>query len=144
MSRYLPNILLFMLQFATNTRLLREQKGLSQSALGKEIGVGRTTITSYESGRSTPDYKTLYELGKIFAISLEELLFTNLSKVNDLDTHIDEHPNVHINEPIKVGQSKDNKLEKEIERLMEINKAYKETIETQKDLIIFLKKQIVK
>ena len=36
-------------------RALREEKGLTQEKLAKELGVARMTIVCYESGKNSPD-----------------------------------------------------------------------------------------
>ena len=41
------------MDFAEKLKQLREEKGLSQSDLARKVGVGRSTICSYESGRRT-------------------------------------------------------------------------------------------
>jgi DNA-binding XRE family transcriptional regulator len=40
-------------------RKAREHAGLKQSELAKEIGIGRTSVVSYESGRKTPSRPVL-------------------------------------------------------------------------------------
>lgn len=53
---------------------LREEKGLSQTQLGKEIGVDRRTIGSYELGLREPSLETIEKLCKYFGVSAGYLL----------------------------------------------------------------------
>ena len=53
-----------------NLRLLRETLGISQTELGKKIGVARSTICQYESGRREPDNETLQRLADFFNVSV--------------------------------------------------------------------------
>lgn len=50
------------------------EKPLTQYALGKIIGRGRTTITAWESGKNIPEYTELYMLCNIFDIHVGYLL----------------------------------------------------------------------
>jgi len=54
-------------------RELREQRGLSQRALGIEMGVSRQTINSLEVGRYTPSLPLALKLGRFFELSVEEI-----------------------------------------------------------------------
>ena len=53
---------------------LREEKGLSQVQLGKEIGIAPRTISGYETGTREPDFQTLKKLCKFFGVSSDYLL----------------------------------------------------------------------
>ena len=44
----------------------RNEKGLTQSELGKEIGKSPTAVASWEQGLSLPDLTTLYQLSKLY------------------------------------------------------------------------------
>lgn len=60
----------------------REKLELSQSALGKRIGVSQQTIGSWEVGRTAPDHDTIANLAKIFGITADELIGSNNSEAN--------------------------------------------------------------
>lgn len=47
---------------------------MSQEKLGKLIGVGRTTVTMWESGANEPDNATLVKLAEIFGVSVDYLI----------------------------------------------------------------------
>lgn len=57
-----------------NTKELRKQRGLSQTALGNVLGVTRSTICQYESGKRQPDNDTLIKLADYFGVSTDYLL----------------------------------------------------------------------
>jgi transcriptional regulator with XRE-family HTH domain len=59
---------------------LRKDKNLTQEQLASALGVGRTTITSWEKGTSLPDVITLIALAKYFGITLDELVTGNRPK----------------------------------------------------------------
>lgn len=56
-------------------RKLRIEKGLSQEALGKLLGVKKAAINKYETGRVVNIKKsTLIEMARVFGVSPAELL----------------------------------------------------------------------
>lgn len=65
------------------SRLIREcrqRSGITQDALAKSLGVSRTAVSNWESGRRTPGLHILYELCIILDVPANE--FENLGRVN--------------------------------------------------------------
>ena len=58
-------------------RAMREKKDMSQQAVALEIGVERSTVAKWESGKSRPRAELLPKLAKLFGCSVEELLVTD-------------------------------------------------------------------
>lgn len=56
---------------------IRESKKISQLKLANAIGVGRTTITNYETGVSSPDIDTIIKIAQYFDCSVDYLLGRN-------------------------------------------------------------------
>ncbi len=54
-------------------RRLREQAGLSQGALGAELGVSRQTVNSLETGRYDPSLPLAFALARYFGTTIEEI-----------------------------------------------------------------------
>lgn len=79
--------------FSTRLRILRQQYGLTQSELAKQLGVSTSTIGMYEQGRREPDHKTLLIICKLFGISTDYLLGSEKTIVspenNDFNAIID-------------------------------------------------------
>ncbi|TCL55593.1 DNA-binding XRE family transcriptional regulator [Kineothrix alysoides] len=48
--------------------------GLNQTELGKIIGVGKTTISMYETGNSTPSDEIKLKIAEYFNVSVDYLL----------------------------------------------------------------------
>ena len=60
-----------------NIKFFRKSSGLTQEALGKLLNGGKSLISNYETGYSTPDISVLIKLADIFNISLDELVGRN-------------------------------------------------------------------
>ena len=54
-------------------RRLREERGLSQAALGTELGVSRQTVNSLETGRYDPSLPLAFTLARFFGLTIEEI-----------------------------------------------------------------------
>lgn len=52
---------------------LRAERGISQKELGRRLGVGQSTVAMWESGKNSPEYKTLLRIAEIFSIGVAEL-----------------------------------------------------------------------
>ena len=55
-------------------RDLRTEREMTQGELGKELGVGNTSISQYESGARLPDIVTIEKLADVFKVSTDSLL----------------------------------------------------------------------
>ena len=62
------------MNFRENLIKLRKGKGLSQEELGSKINVSRQTISKWELGETTPEMEKLWELAKLFEVSIDELV----------------------------------------------------------------------
>ncbi|MCL2861609.1 MAG: helix-turn-helix domain-containing protein [Firmicutes bacterium] len=60
--------------FAKRFKELREEKGLNQTQLAKELGFSSRTISSYETGRGESDFQTLTRLCKFFDVTAGYLI----------------------------------------------------------------------
>lgn len=59
---------------AERIRVLREQKGLTQSELAKQLGITRSSVNAWEMGISVPSTQYIVELARIFRVSTDHLL----------------------------------------------------------------------
>ncbi len=60
--------------FNEKLKVVRMQKGLSQAALGKLLGVQAQTISNWENGKSEPNLKTINKLCEALNIPLYSLI----------------------------------------------------------------------
>lgn len=63
-----------MFTLADRIKELRKSKNLTQTDLGKILGVGKTTISMYENGNSTPNDEIKLKISEYFDVSLDYLL----------------------------------------------------------------------
>lgn len=64
---------------------LRKSKKMSQSELGKFIGVSQTTVTAWENGRAEPSSSYVAKLATFFNVSTDYLLGRKAPDNNDID-----------------------------------------------------------
>lgn len=55
-------------------KTLRRAKNMTQFELAEKVGVHRTAVTMWETGKSFPTTKTLIELARVFEVPLDELV----------------------------------------------------------------------
>lgn len=58
--------------FGDRLRLLREQRGLTQTDLSKDSGISQSTVSALETGRQRPWPSTRRALARAFGLSLDE------------------------------------------------------------------------
>jgi transcriptional regulator with XRE-family HTH domain len=63
-----------MITLSDRLKDLRKENNMTQSDLGKILGVGKTTISMYENGNSTPNDEIKIKIAEHFDVSLDYLL----------------------------------------------------------------------
>ena len=69
---------------ADRIRFLRENNGMTQTALAKHLGVTRSSVNAWELGISVPSTPYLVELAALFHVSTDYLLGVEKSATLDL------------------------------------------------------------
>ena len=59
---------------ADRIKYLREQKGMTQSDLARQLGITRSSVNAWEMGISVPSTQYIVELAGIFRVSTDYLL----------------------------------------------------------------------
>ena len=70
----------FELTFARNLKEIRTQKGLTQAALGRAVGVSAQTVSAYESGSKQPSLDKAAAIAEELDISLDKLCGVTVSR----------------------------------------------------------------
>jgi len=120
-----------MIFFSKNLGYLLDNRKCKQSDLAKIIDVVPNTVSNYKTGISKPDYEQLKTISDFFQVSVEDLLYHDLS----------ENEGKLISRNLICNQGHENA--QMICSQEETIKAMTETIAVQKDLIQELKKQRV-
>ena len=74
---------------SNNIRFLRKRRDLTQMELAEELGVKRASIGSYEEDRSEPRLETITKVCEFFNVSIDDLIYKDLSKVSKNEVIID-------------------------------------------------------
>ncbi len=64
---------------ADRIKSLREQKGITQAELAKQLGITRSGVNAWEMGISVPSTQYIVELAHIFKVSTDYLLGVDVS-----------------------------------------------------------------
>lgn len=76
---------------ANRIKSLREQNGMTQSALAKKLNVTRSAVNSWEMGISVPSTALLVDVARLFHVSTDFLLGVkgtatlDISELNDAE-----------------------------------------------------------
>jgi len=85
-------------------RMLREERGLSQTALSKEIGIKPNEISRYENGKIFPGVSVIISFSRFFNVPTDFLLFDNASRI---PLRVDEKELLKYIEKIQTMNGKD-------------------------------------
>ncbi|MBQ3863550.1 MAG: helix-turn-helix transcriptional regulator [Schwartzia sp.] len=69
---------------ADRIKTLREQAGMTQSALAKQLGITRSSVNAWELGISVPSTQYIIELAALFKVSTDYLLCVDRSAAIDV------------------------------------------------------------
>ena len=64
---------------ADKIKTLREQKGITQAELAKQLGITRSSVNAWEMGISVPSTQYIVELAYIFKVSTDYLLGVDMT-----------------------------------------------------------------
>ena len=62
------------MSFSEKLQSLRKSNGITQEALAEMLNVTRQTISKWECGESSPDFRSLVKISEIFKVSVDFLL----------------------------------------------------------------------
>ncbi len=79
---------------ADRIKTIREQRGLTQADLAKQLGITRSSVNAWEQGISVPSTQYVVELASLFKVSTDYLLgidttaTVNVSGLFEDDIHV--------------------------------------------------------
>ena len=59
---------------AERVKYLREQKGMTQADLAKQLGITRSSVNAWEMGISVPSTQYIVEIANLFKVSTDYIL----------------------------------------------------------------------
>ena len=59
---------------AERAKYLREQKGMTQAELAKQLGITRSSVNAWEMGISVPSTQYIVEIANLFKVSTDYIL----------------------------------------------------------------------
>ncbi len=72
------------MMISNRIQTLREQNGMTQAALAKQLGITRSSVNAWEMGISVPSTQYIVELALIFHVSTDYLLGVERSSTLDI------------------------------------------------------------
>ena len=61
-------------EFKNNLKFLRQERGLGQVELAKQLGMSKGIISLWENGLREPNLSSLVTIARFFHVSLDELV----------------------------------------------------------------------
>ncbi len=86
---------------SNNVKYLRRLNGLTQEQFARRLGIKRPSVGAYEEARAHPPYDTLISMAKLFSVTVDQLIKTDLRKVRetpDLNLNGPPQPTVYSNQ----------------------------------------------
>lgn len=77
------------MSFSENLRKLRKEHKLTQEALAEKLDVSRQAVSKWESDTGYPEMDKLILIGKIFSVSVDWLLETELGHKKTVPDQVD-------------------------------------------------------
>lgn len=65
--------MVFLKEFGENLKSVLEEYGMSQGELAKELGISRSSVNMYISGKRMPSIKTLVNIAHVLDCELTDL-----------------------------------------------------------------------
>ncbi len=90
------------MNFSENLKKFRIEKGIKQLDLSNQLNVNQSAVSSWEVGRTHPEYETLIKIANILEISLDELLGRETPN-KSLDKELDSKHKLVINKVKKLN-----------------------------------------
>jgi len=70
-----------MSQVSKNIRYLRRLHNHTQEEFSEILGIKRSSLGAYEEGRATPNFSTLMLLGKLFGLTIEQIVSSEVASL---------------------------------------------------------------
>lgn len=75
-----------------NLRFLRQKEGLTQREFSERLGLKQATLGAYEEGRATPPLNCLTDVSRVYKVSLDNLINSDLSTLPEKSWRVSGRP----------------------------------------------------
>lgn len=72
--------------FSANLRRLRKKNNFTLESMGKVLKISKSTLSDYETGKSSPPFEVCERISDIFGITIDELRISDVSDNVRLNT----------------------------------------------------------
>jgi transcriptional regulator with XRE-family HTH domain len=72
--------------FSANLRNLRKKNKFTLESLGKVLNISKSTLSDYETGKSSPPFDVCERIADVFGINIDELRNSDISEKTRLHT----------------------------------------------------------
>src|SRR5690606_16493869 len=72
-----------MTKISQNIKFLRKRERLTQEQLAEKVGIKRSLLGAYEEGRADPRLNNLLAIARIFDVSVDQLISSDISNPED-------------------------------------------------------------
>lgn len=117
---------------------LRQQHNLTQKQLCRELNIGRSTYSYFETGTRTPDIETLILIAEYYHVSLDELLERNSEKEKQKKLNASKGEEVELFRYLKAKKILMDDVMKLTKRDFDFLKRFQELTKEQQDELIYL------
>ena len=70
-----------MSQVSKNIRYLRRLHNYTQEEFSEILGIKRSSLGAYEEGRAMPNFSTLMQIGKLFGLTIEQIVSAEVANI---------------------------------------------------------------
>ena len=69
-------------KFSANLRSLRKKNNFTLEVLGKTLNISKSTLSDYETGKTSPPFDVCEKIADFFGINIDELRISEISENN--------------------------------------------------------------
>ena len=69
-------------KFSANLRSLRKKNNFTLEILGKTLNISKSTLSDYETGKTSPPFDVCEKIADFFGINIDELRISEMSENN--------------------------------------------------------------
>lgn len=72
------------MDFGSQVRALRKERGLTQEQMADRLGVSRQAVSNWENNKNLPDIEIIVRMSRVFSVSLDRLILGGDDEMNNM------------------------------------------------------------